>query len=243
MSARPRTGAFPCATFAAPAAPAASRLDHVLKVGLALQAKYVDKDGKTVRYVEFKPGDPKQAYEKDCLSVPWHRFSRKKPSRVSEYVADVMADARLKEMAGMPPVIKHAFSTLQMDSFQNYINRMNKSRPVRIVESDAKWVMSWNSEYSRFCLVPIQSIAVEERLKEAIEFLETHMDDDALTGWRRREEAATFLDDYRAAIDPTKDQDNAEFRDTAIHLFKTILARINMETQPKWKRGLLALLG
>ena len=211
MSFRPKAGS---ATSATPPAPAASRLAKVLQAGLSVQAKYVDSDGKTVKYSEFEPEDPKQVYSRDCLSVPWWLFDEKRPMRMSKYIEDVKADPRLKEVDGLPPFITSAVSEVQSSKIQAYANLMNNSRVVKIVSSDTKWVVVWKTELDRFCLVPIDSISLDARLEEAVEFLERYMDDDALT------------------IDPS----HAEFRDFYVDLFKTLLDVIKEQAAGKRAR-------
>ena len=213
MSFRPKAGS---ATSATPPAPAASRLANVLQAGLSVQAKYVDSDGKTVKYSEFEPEDPKQVYSRDCLSVPWWLFDEKRPMRLAKYIEDVKADPRLKEVDGLPPDLKASLdsSEVQSSKIQAYATRMNNSRVVKIASSDTKWVVVWRTELARFCLVPIDSISLDARLEEAVEFLERYMDDGAMT------------------IDPS----HADFRDHYIYMFKFLLEHIKEQAEGKRAR-------
>jgi hypothetical protein len=209
----------PTADSAAPATRAPSRLHGVMQAGLSLGAKFVDGDGKTVRYVEFEPNDPKETYKRTCVFVPWRMFSSR--SRVQGYVNDVSADPRIKEIR---PTWEFTESTVQSEKVQNYANDLNNSRPVKISFSEVLWVMSWNEDSFRFCLVPIDSMSLDERLKEAIHFLKTYLSDEALTTWRRRIEARSPMDQFLPPIEPKKDQASAYFRDFYVKMFEDLLA-------------------
>lgn len=233
MSFRTKAGS---ATSATPPAPAAPRLAKVLQAGLSVQAKYVDSDGKTVKYSEFEPEDPKQVYSRDCLSVPWSLFDEKNPMRVAKYIDDVKADPRLKEVDGVPPNITYAVSEVQSSTIQAYANLMNNSRVVKIAPSDTKWVVVWKTELVRFCLVPIDSISLDARLEEAVEFLERYMDDDALTNWKKRR-PELYGDELLPPVDPAIDPSYATFRDYYVGLFKELLENIKEQAAGKRARS------
>ena len=236
MSFRPKAGS---ATSATPPAPAASRLAKVLQAGLSVQAKYVDSDGKTVKYSEFEPEDPKQVYSRDCLSVPWWLFDEKRPMRMAKYIDDVKADPRLKEVDGLPPNLKASLDSsleVQSSKIQAYATSMNNSRVVKIASSDTKWVVVWRTELARFCLVPIDSISLDARLEEAIEFLERYMDDDALTNWEKRPGAELDGDELLPPVDPAIDPSYANFRDHYVYMFKFLLEHIKEQAEGKRAR-------
>ena len=234
MSFRAKAGS---ATSATPPAPAAPRLAKVLQAGLSVQAKDVDSDGKTVKYLEFEPEDPKQVYSRDCLSVPWWLFDEKNPMRMAKYIDDVKADPRLKEVDGVPPNITYAVSEVQSSKIQDYANFMNNSRVVKIASSDTEWVVVWRTELARFCLVPIGSISLDARLEEAVEFLERYMDDDALTNWEKRPGAELDGDELLPPVDPAIDPSYAKFRDFYVGLFKELLENIKEQAAGKRARS------
>lgn len=212
MSLRPTTDS------AASATRAPSRLHRVMQAGLSLGAKGEDRDGKMVRYAEFEPNDPKETYKRNCVFVPWRMFSSK--SRVENYVKDVVADPRIKEI---DPSLEFTESIVQSKKVQNYANDINNSRPVKISFSKELWVMSWNGDSYRFCLVPMNSMSLNKRLEEAIYFLKTYLSDETLAGWRRRSGARDPRDEFLPPIEPTIDQNNAHFRDYYVNLFQRLL--------------------
>lgn len=247
MSLRPRNSQPQARNPILPTATAvASRLDKVLQIGLSVRTKYVDGDGNTVRKVEFDSDDPKTVYKKDCLQVPWDMFITRDamgvkipPSRASQYIYDVKADARIKDIGYLPPYmedIKMATSMAQSQPVQDYANKTND--PTQPVSSRLRrkktWVISWSREYSRFCLVPIESISLIERLEQAIDFLQNRMDDDSLTLWQKREAAAFENDDNTdTPAEPKMDTGNVRFRNSHVALFTVLIEQINMQAPGK----------
>lgn len=206
----------------------ASRLDRVLQIGLSVGAKDFDNEGNVVRKVKFEPGDPKTEYKKDCLQVPW-QFIDKYPSRITEYVYDVASDPRINEIADLPQELETQGapqSNVQKQEVQDYVNQTQpaSSEP----EGEKTWVVSWNPEYSRFCLVPISSISLIERLEQAIRLLKNNMDDDALTWWYQKRNEAKFEEDDNTDTFPVPmDVKTRRFRDNYVQRFERIVGVIN----------------
>jgi hypothetical protein len=237
MSLRPRNSQPQARNPPPPSATAiASRLDKVLQIGLSVRTKYTDGDGNTVRKVEFDSDDPKTVYKKDCLQVPWELFGIKNPSRIEMYINDVKADPRINDIDYLPPYIedvKNETSEAQSKAIQDHANKTNNLNRAssRLWKT---WVISWNQEYSRFCLVPIESISLIERLEQAIDFLQNRMDDESLTLWQKREAAALENDDNTdTSAEPEMDANNVRFRDTYVALFTSLIEQINMQAPGK----------
>ena len=168
-----------------------ARLDAVLRVGLSCGAKYKDEDGRAVKYVEFVPDDPKSAsIARNCIKVPWKSAVYGKGAvPLGEFVSDVTADPRLKGLGlGFP--FDNAVSKTQDPTVQSHADAEYSLMGPGLYPggSGGTWVLDFVSEYydfARYCLVPIDIRTIQERLKRAIEHLNTVLSDDALDRYEK----------------------------------------------------------
>lgn len=159
-----------------------ARLHAVLRAGL----RYGYKDDSGVKYVEFVPDDPKSAsIARNCIRVPWKNgVYDKNVTPLGAFLSDVTADPRLKGI-GLGAPFDNAVSTTQNPAVQSHADTeyslmLTKPFPSG---SGGMWVMDFVSEYdefARYCLVPVNIRTVQERLKKAIEHVNTVLSDEAL---------------------------------------------------------------
>jgi hypothetical protein len=138
---------------------------------------------KDEKRVEYNPDDPKSSsIQRNCISVPWKAYG-KRVVKLDAFCRDVTADPRLKTI-GLGKVFDAAKSYTQDDTVQEYATNTNNSMftPVFLNGGQSIWIMEFTekNDYARYCLVPLDTMPVAERLERAIAHLEKYISDDAL---------------------------------------------------------------
>jgi uncharacterized protein YbaA (DUF1428 family) len=161
------------------------RLYGVLRAGSSYGAKNKDENGNFVKRVEYNPDDPKSSsIQRNCISVPWKAYG-KRVVKLDAFCRDVTADPRLQKL-GLGSAFDTAKSYTQDDTVQEYATKTNNSMftPVFLNGGKSIWIMEFNNseknDFARYCLVPLDTMPVAERLERAIAHLEKYISDDAL---------------------------------------------------------------
>jgi len=173
-----------------------SRLNTVLALGMRFGMP---------KRVEFDPNDPKSSsIPRNCISVNWKLYGGN-PLPIHVYLTDVAADPRLKQHKFNNSALNEEFyaskSLTQTEDMQNYANAQNALRVVGHHPSRTQWVLKFvvSTDFARYCLVPIESSSIAERLKEAIEHLDTYMTDDAMRiGERVDNKSVSIKTEYKS---------------------------------------------
>ena len=192
------------------------------------------------KHVEFEILQKDASIPRTCVQVPWKLLatptvkwynsynettrqttreqkidtSQSAPSIVY-YIMDVLADIRLCTLAVNPDD-----NATAKPAVQEYANRMRNI-------ADTTWVMEFvtNDCYARYCLVPIDSFSVLERIDTAISHLRTFMNDDTMIETTRA--AARDEDDDALASAPRLKKSLVDYKNWNIKKLNEIRYKFN----------------
>jgi len=205
--------------------------------GLKLQLsetneKYYDEDlKKWVRKVEFKKGPKEHAKAENCIAVPWPLIEKKRTTlSIDLYIEDVHRDPRgissyLSDL-GLKNIYKNFEKTASriraknIQAYANVENQQNASKKFNTTE-DTVWVMEYNNELSKYCLVPFDSVELVERVTNCIAHIERMMDDFSMNNFKRSE--ALKEDDYAEAVPESLDSGFVQYKQYHVSILSAVL--------------------